>query len=240
MQQRRGPEIRRWGRNPSISWPMRSLMKLSVTVALILAIASCQVKNPEFCCVTEDQCNAAGADGLRPCGAGQACRDTACVAKECDTSIDCTSSDAPTCINNLCVGGCEVDDDCVGIAGKERCDAAASTCVGCVTDDQCPIDRAICDSEWSLHRGRRGLRHRWRNHLCDTVRGRHWDVCEDSTLRHAPVCKFTSYSDQARDSDTRRHLGHGHRHVRPRSISSPGRKQHRVHVVQFAGLFVGF
>jgi hypothetical protein len=126
---------------------------LIACVFSLAVLASCTKPNQKFCCVTEEQCSAAGVvDELRPCGAGQACKETVCVEKECDTSADCTSQDAPSCVNNLCVAGCGVDDDCLGVPGKPHCDIDG-TCVGCFSNDQCPTDKAICDLDTRSCRG---------------------------------------------------------------------------------------
>ncbi len=122
---------------------------------LAIAVASCGAPNPEFCCVTEDQCAAAGVTGeLRPCDVGQACNSASeCVAQECVTSAECTSLDRPSCENGLCVAGCAIDDDCLGISGASRCDATTGECVGCVSNDQCPAEAEICDTETRSCRG---------------------------------------------------------------------------------------
>jgi hypothetical protein len=70
-----------------------------------------------------------------------------CVAKECDTSADCKSPDAPACSNGLCIPGCATDDDCMGVPNAPHCDASDHACVGCVTSDQCPAEMAICDAD---------------------------------------------------------------------------------------------
>jgi hypothetical protein len=121
--------------------------------AFAVAFAGCSTPNPEFCCVTEQTCAAAGLhDTIRPCGVGQACRDYGCVVAECQTSEDCTSPEAPTCLDNLCVAGCKVDDDCRGISDRPHC-ADDGLCVGCTSSEQCPVDKAICDADTRSCRG---------------------------------------------------------------------------------------
>jgi hypothetical protein len=130
--------------------------RVGVVMALLVGMSfACTRPNPGFCCTTEEQCLAAGVDdGLRPCGDGQACAtNNTCVAKECDTSADCSSPDRPSCSNGLCISGCEIDDDCNGQVGTPHCDAVEHICVGCVTSDQCPADAAICDPNTRACRG---------------------------------------------------------------------------------------
>lgn len=124
-------------------------------LTILLIAASCGSPNPEFCCVTEEQCAAAGVtDELRPCELGQACNPSnQCVAKECETSLDCTDPNRPTCVNNLCVQGCAIDDDCRGQPDAPHCDAATAECVGCLGNDQCSADLEICDAETRSCRG---------------------------------------------------------------------------------------
>src|SRR5688572_29265045 len=127
----------------------------SIAIGALLAVAvGCIRPNPDFCCVTAETCGAAGlVDELRPCEVGQACKAYACGAAECTTAADCTSPEAPTCLNGLCTAGCTVDDDCAGIAGRPRCDAIDAVCVGCTSSDQCSADQAICDADTRSCRG---------------------------------------------------------------------------------------
>jgi hypothetical protein len=126
-----------------------------LNLTIVAIAASCGAPNPEFCCVTEEQCAAAGViDELRPCELGQACNPSnECVAKECETSLDCTTADRPTCENNLCVEGCALDDDCRGLEGAPRCDTGSGECVGCLSSEECPADREICDADTQRCRG---------------------------------------------------------------------------------------
>jgi hypothetical protein len=128
-----------------MAFPMRALV--------LVGLIACSSPNPEFCCVTEDQCVAAGVDSLRPCDVGQACNAmSVCVAAECTTSAECTSLDAPNCSNGLCVAGCVVDDDCSGISAAPHC-ASDGVCVGCVDATQCTPGMEICDPEARACRG---------------------------------------------------------------------------------------
>ncbi|HTR56406.1 MAG TPA: choice-of-anchor Q domain-containing protein [Kofleriaceae bacterium] len=68
-----------------------------------------------------------------------------CVAPECSTSADCTSSDAPVCVGQLCVAACTGDMDCTGAAGGSYC-ASNGMCVACTMDSQCTAaDAPVCD-----------------------------------------------------------------------------------------------
>jgi hypothetical protein len=95
---------------------------LSVTLLLAIAAAACTTKRTEgVCCVTEADCAQLGVGEPRPCEVGQACRAFECVAAECATSAECTSPDAPVCIDGLCVASCRVDADCAGAASGPHC-----------------------------------------------------------------------------------------------------------------------
>lgn len=140
------------------TWPKGYGMRpsRSFIICLLVALsAGCRTSpNPDFCCVTAETCAAAGLhDERRPCEAGQACKDYGCVAADCRSSADCTSPEAPTCLEGLCVAGCSADDDCAGVTGRPRCDASDATCVGCLSNDQCPADRAFCDADTRSCRG---------------------------------------------------------------------------------------
>lgn len=121
-------------------------------VVLLVGLLSCTKPNPNTCCVTQAQCDELGADELRPCEAGQACRASNCVASECLTSSDCTSAQAPICLLNLCVSSCANDDECADVANRPYC-TADSTCVGCIDAAQCPASAAICDATTRACRG---------------------------------------------------------------------------------------
>lgn len=119
---------------------------------LLLALAGCTKPNKDFCCASEAQCAALGSDELRPCQSGLACSAGTCVAKECDTSADCTDPAKPVCILDLCEAKCESNADCDGLADRPLC-ASDGVCVGCIDSTQCPADQNICDAEDRTCRG---------------------------------------------------------------------------------------
>jgi len=118
----------------------------------LAAAAACTKPVPGVCCVGEADCARLGVDEPRPCAVGQACRDFACVAAECATAADCTSPDAPACVDHLCVTRCGIDDDCAGAADGPRC-AEDGACVGCLADADCPASAPLCDAEDRRCRG---------------------------------------------------------------------------------------
>ncbi len=126
---------------------------ISLLFALAAAAACTTRPVKGVCCVTEADCAQLGLeDELRPCELGQACRAFHCVAAECSSSAECTSSDAPVCVRNLCVASCETDDDCAGAAGGPIC-AEDGACVGCLTDAGCSPEAPFCDAEDRRCRG---------------------------------------------------------------------------------------
>ncbi len=133
--------------------PNEGVVMRSFLVAVLALVVGCTKPNPEVCCVTEDQCSTLGVGELRPCGVGQACgADFACVAAECESSIDCTSPDSPVCSLGLCVSNCRVDEDCAEVSGRPIC-ADEGVCVGCVDATDCTGEASICDSETRACRG---------------------------------------------------------------------------------------
>ena len=127
------------------------MMKTALVLSLVLALG-CTKANPDFCCATEADCNAAGVDELRPCRAGQACNaDHVCVAAQCQTSSECMSAESPRCLNGFCVPGCADDSDCTGISNHPYC--LENSCVECKFAAQCPMGREICDIEDHACRG---------------------------------------------------------------------------------------
>ena len=126
-------------------------MRFALLVFTVLS--ACKTANPNVCCATEAQCADLGVDDLRPCKAGQACdAEFTCVASECSDSSQCTSPDAPVCINNLCVASCAVDADCDGSPGGPLC-ADDGVCVGCKSSADCSGDAPFCDTEDRACRG---------------------------------------------------------------------------------------
>src|SRR5262245_15809157 len=111
------------------------MQRAIIVLTASLGLMACKAPNPDFCCVTEAQCDELGNPGdLRPCGPGQACEGGHCVASECATSQDCTDAERPVCANNLCIAECALDGDCAGTPGLPYCDRGV--CVGCLSDDQ--------------------------------------------------------------------------------------------------------
>lgn len=127
-------------------------MRIVIMFVVAISMAACTKPNPNTCCVTQAQCEELGADELRPCETGQACRASTCVASECSTSVDCTSTDAPICVNNLCVATCVNDDECADVPDRPFC-STESTCVGCIDGSQCSASEAICDATSHACRG---------------------------------------------------------------------------------------
>jgi len=116
-------------------------------------VVGCSKPNPNSCCTSADQCNTLGLDGLTACKSGQVCDPYgACVKPQCATSADCTSPDAPLCVDQLCVAKCSANGDCDGIAGKPFC-ASDGTCVACEDDTACSGDTPICDAVSHACRG---------------------------------------------------------------------------------------
>jgi hypothetical protein len=128
-------------------------MRTTAVIFSIALLASCTKHNPDSCCITDAQCASYGYDGITPCDAARVCNaNGACVAPECTTSADCTAPDAPVCVNQLCVGACVVDDDCMGIPGRPFC-AMDGSCVACTDDTQCSVDAPVCDPAGHACRG---------------------------------------------------------------------------------------
>lgn len=124
-----------------------------IVIVIAMSSAACTTKATEgVCCVTAADCVMLGLDAPRPCDVGQACRAFQCVAAECATSADCSSSEAPVCADNLCVASCRTDANCAGAAGGPRC-ADEGVCVGCLAAADCSPDTPFCDAEDRRCRG---------------------------------------------------------------------------------------
>lgn len=97
----------------------------------------------EEACAEDGSCQSSLCEEDEDCAAfpGRSCRNGACRPGECDTSADCTDSERPFCVENLCVlctetEGCGLGEVCVG---GEACEPA-----GCDTLADCPVG-SICD-----------------------------------------------------------------------------------------------
>lgn len=131
-----------------MSVPVRWLFWLGCVVA---AASGCTKPNPNACCTNEAECLALGADELRPCGGGEVCSGNLCVPVQCETAEQCSGA-TPYCIDQLCVGSCQVEADCQGIPGAPIC-AADKVCVGCRDHADCSGTTPICDAEDRKCRG---------------------------------------------------------------------------------------
>lgn len=133
---------------------MRTIQVLLVAISLAIAAAGCSKHNPLSCCTTQAQCQMFGLDKVTPCADSTRVCDQSgtCVAPECTTSADCTSSSAPVCVDRLCVAACTQDMDCTGVAGKPYC-ATDGSCVACTQDTQCTPDAPVCDGTSHACRG---------------------------------------------------------------------------------------
>ena len=122
-------------------------MTIRTTIVLMgLLATACTKHNPDSCCTTEEQCARFGLSGVTGCESGSVCNLTgACVAPECGTSADCSSSSLPICEGQLCIATCTLDDECVGIAHKPYC-ANDGVCVSCIESSECTDAAPVCDA----------------------------------------------------------------------------------------------
>ncbi|MEO8842175.1 MAG: hypothetical protein ABI591_26150 [Kofleriaceae bacterium] len=123
-----------------------------ILVLTLLTTLGCTQHNPDSCCTTMDQCQQLGLSGVVACETGKACTPAGnCIAAECNTSPDCTSTAAPICEDQLCVATCSSDAECVGVQAGPYCSAGA--CVACVMSSQCTPETPVCDSTSLACRG---------------------------------------------------------------------------------------
>lgn len=120
-------------------------------VCCAVAVSGCTKPNPNACCTNEAECLALGSDELRPCDGGEVCSANACVPVQCETGDQCSGA-TPYCVNQLCVGSCQVEADCEGVPGAPIC-AADHVCVGCRDNADCSGTTPICDAEDRQCRG---------------------------------------------------------------------------------------
>jgi len=129
-------------------------MRIIVLLAVVGSVG-CTKHNPLSCCTTDAQCQMFGLDHVTACSSSSdVCNsEGVCVAPECSTSADCTSSDAPVCVGQLCVAACTGDPDCTGSPVGPYC-APDGSCVACTMDSQCTgADAPVCDMTTNTCRG---------------------------------------------------------------------------------------
>ena len=132
---------------------MRTTSLVAISTFVMVVAAACTRHNPASCCSTQQQCDAFGLAEVTGCENGQVCTVAgSCIDPQCTTSAQCTGLDASVCVNQICVGACHVDDDCMGIPGKPYCETDGS-CVGCLLDTQCGPDEPVCDATARACRG---------------------------------------------------------------------------------------
>ncbi len=121
------------------------MLRLALGVGLLMVVGCGTTKNPNFCCLTEENCAMFGETEFRSCSEGLACIDNTCEPATCATGI-CEPA-APVCViaTDTCVG-CTSSDDCVRFAALPVCDAEGA-CVECVGDSDCPVAKPICDAK---------------------------------------------------------------------------------------------
>ena len=123
-------------------WPPAG--SVFVLVATLLAsLTACTRPNPEFCCLTEEDCAQQGVSEVRTCQRDQVCTDHACRTVQCETAAQCAGTEAPYCVNQLCASACTLDLDCAGAAGPLCADDGV--CVGCESNADCPASAPVCD-----------------------------------------------------------------------------------------------
>ncbi len=113
---------------------------------IAVVVAGCgTTKNPNFCCLTEADCQAAGATEVSPCAEGLACKNHGCEPAACATE-GCTAS-APVCVTatDMCVG-CADSADCARFSGVLVCDPDDGACVECANGSDCSSTEPICDA----------------------------------------------------------------------------------------------
>jgi hypothetical protein len=128
----------------------RASCVVNAIAVLGLMHTGCQKHNPEFCCLTTEDCASQGVDdGPRECAAGLTCSDHVCVVPTCTTSADCPV-EMPVCTDGLCYP-CDAEHACPSTAPVCKLDTGG--CVGCVTDADCGTTTPVCDSMTSTCRG---------------------------------------------------------------------------------------
>jgi hypothetical protein len=115
-----------------------------VLMTISWAVA-CKAPNEAFCCITAQDCQANGVDGLRPCDPGLACKQNTCVAPSC-SSEGCSAA-APICdtVTDECTG-CSDSSECSRFSEENVCDSTTGACVECLVDTECEADKPVCDA----------------------------------------------------------------------------------------------
>ncbi|MGE0401936.1 MAG: choice-of-anchor Q domain-containing protein [Kofleriaceae bacterium] len=123
------------------------MLRLALGVGLLIVVGCGTTKNPNFCCITAEDCQQAGEIELSPCAEGLACIDRTCVPSSC--AMEGCTSDAPVCetATDRCVG-CSGPADCARFSAMLVCDVdGGGSCVECVGDGDCPSNEPICDAK---------------------------------------------------------------------------------------------
>lgn len=112
---------------------------------MVLLVASCgSTKNPDFCCLDEQDCAQFGETEFRSCPEGLACKANTCGPALCATD-GCPSSQ-PVCVvaTDTCTG-CSNATDCSRFPAAPVC-APDGACVECVANDDCDVAKPVCDN----------------------------------------------------------------------------------------------
>ena len=115
----------------------------------ITGVGYCNLSNavcalvPNEPCIENDQCddnalNAPGGQIIAICGANGKCGEFGNLP--CSVGTDCLSGS--------CVGTCTctIDAHCNPAAGTPKCDTVSHTCVGCLTNTDCPVSTPHCNT----------------------------------------------------------------------------------------------
>jgi hypothetical protein len=118
-------------------------MRILIVCALLCA---CTVRNPNACCVSEQDCTTSGLPNGSTCEGQLVCRGNQCIAETCTVSADCESM-APYCNASYCSSECADDTQCPG-ASQAASDAhcVSGSCVECRDSNDCGETTPVCAS----------------------------------------------------------------------------------------------
>ena len=105
-----------------------------VLVGLAPGCTSGTRPNPNFCCLSLEDCDSVGVNELRECIVGERCESHECIAAVCTSSAEC-GAEHPLCSNGVCVD-CDSTHGCPS-PDRAFCDLAIGGCGPCGTSSEC-------------------------------------------------------------------------------------------------------
>lgn len=125
---------------------MVDITAMRILLVCVVLLCGCTVKNPNACCVSEQDCAASGLPDGSTCAGQLVCRGNQCIAETCTVSADCESM-APYCNASSCSSECTDNVQCPGAsqaANDSYC--VSGGCAECRDSNDCSGATPVCTS----------------------------------------------------------------------------------------------